>query len=111
MRMPLQARHGSGMSGTVTIQPQGPAKTVISVNMFNSPSLRPVLTLHSGADCVDSAAASVRPIPLNPVSSGGISKTIVSIPFRSLSSSRYVVDVRDATERSRFVQACARIGQ
>lgn len=107
--VPLEERNASGISGTVTLSPQGNA-TMIHVTLFSAPSFLPALSLHSGFDCMDAPGSASRPIRLNPVSSGGVSQTIVAIPIGAFHSSHFVLDVRDATEQERFAQACARIG-
>jgi hypothetical protein len=109
--VPIHERHGSGVRGQVTVHPQGHS-TVVRVNMFAGPAaLRPKLSLEGGNDCLDSRAAATRPIPLNPISTGQVSRTFVSIPIESFRKSNFVVDVRDATNRQRYVEGCAQLGR
>ena len=110
IRVPLQERHGSGVRGTVTLSPQGP-KTIVHVYVFSLPPFHPDLSLRSGSDCMDARSAATRMIPLSPVSTGQVSQTIVSIPLSSFSTSHFVVDLRDATSRAQFAQACARFSR
>lgn len=109
--VPLQERHGSGVAGTVTLHPQG-NKTMINVTMFSGPPhLRPTLTLRGGGDCTDARLASTRPIPLNPVNTGQVSRTFIEMPIESFNKSNFVIDVRDATTRQQALEGCARLGR
>lgn len=107
--VPLEARNGSAITGSVTLSPQG-SGTLIEVSIFALPAFQPNLTLYSGTDCLESATAASRPIPLNPVSSGQTSQTIVAIPLTAFKSQHFVLDVRDATSREQVARACARLG-
>ncbi len=107
--VPLEARHESGVHGTVTLSPQGNS-TIVHVTMSPPRAGRAIVTLRSGSDCQDAVAASSS-IPLAPVLSGQPSRTIVAIPIASFKKSNFVVDVRDMTTREQFVQACAHLGR
>jgi hypothetical protein len=109
--VPIQARHGSGVAGTVTLHPDG-HRTMINVNMFSGPAhLRPKLVLLNGRDCTEARLASTKPIPLNPVNTGQVSRTFVEMPIESFGKSNYVVAVRDATTRQQALEGCAQLGR
>jgi hypothetical protein len=107
LQVPLQERHHSGMEGNVTLSPAG-EQTKVTVLVPERPSTPANLTLHSGADCTDILGPSVRAIPLNPIN-GLASSTLISVPLGAFRSHHFVVDVRNATTRSQFSEACARI--
>lgn len=106
----LQERHHSGMNGTVTLKPVG-NKTQVTVMMTSPTHTPPKLTLHSGSDCNDNRSAVASDIALAPMNSAGAlapnSQTLVNIPIGQLKEHNYVVDVRDATQRSQLAEACA----
>jgi hypothetical protein len=99
----------SGM-GTVTLQRIGRTRTRIRVQLANPAAAGTRITLHSGRQCHEPhAAAPVTSLALNPVSQQ-VSQTIVALPLESLQSGNYLVDVQNATARSQFSNACARLG-
>jgi hypothetical protein len=108
----IEQRHGSGISGTVTLRPMGNRTAVLVALRSNVPA-KPVVTLHRGSDCQDGAYATQADIALAPMNSAGanapISETIVNLPIEKIRGSDYVVDVRNATQRAEFAQACARL--
>ncbi len=107
--VPLQERNASGVSGTVTLHPQG-NQTMINVSMFAGPqNLRPTLELRPGADCNGASLASTRPIILNPINTGQVSQTFVSVPIESFQKNNFIVAVRDSTTRQQALQACAQL--
>jgi hypothetical protein len=103
--VPMKALLPAGTSGKVTFHPQGP-KTIVSVFVFGNQKRKFNFRLHGGGDCVRSGVA---PIPLRPAFGGQVSQTVVALPIEKLTSSDYVVDARDATARSQFAEACARL--
>jgi hypothetical protein len=108
--VPIEPQHGSGVRGTVTLSPQG-NQTVVHVTMASGPVLRPTLSLQSGSDCIDSPSSAGQRMPLNPLGSGMVSRTIVAIPIGAFTSRHFVLNVRDATSRQQFSEACARLGR
>ncbi|HXP92643.1 MAG TPA: hypothetical protein VN905_04175 [Candidatus Binatia bacterium] len=107
--VPLQQRNASGVSGTVTLHSQG-NQTMINVSMFSGPqNLRPKLELRPGADCNGPTMASTRPIILNPVNTGQVSQTFVSVPIESFKNNNFIVAVRDSTTQQQVLQACAQL--
>lgn len=94
--------------GTVKVEPHG-NQTLVRVTLFNSDYLKAPLTLHEGSDCGDAALGGVHPIPLNPVGTGQSSQTLISVPLENLRSQNFVIDLRNATQRSQFVEGCARL--
>jgi hypothetical protein len=109
--VPIHQTNHSGVHGEVRLHAQGHG-TMVRVNMFGGPEhLRPKLTLEHGRTCSNAVVAGMHPMPLNPVSSGQVSRTFVSIPLQSLSSSDFVVAVRDSTTRQQFAEGCAQLGR
>jgi len=108
----IEQRNGSQTGGTVTLQVIGRSRTRVHVQLTN-PSGRPlILAIVRGSDCLDnrqSALAST--IPLNAVNSSQVSETIVEVPLSNLTSSNYLVQIRDATTRRQITQACARLAR
>lgn len=104
----LQARHATGIEGTVRVTPQGTGSMVNVV--FSRPPARAneSLMLMSGADCSDVMPHAATMVPLKPIS-GNSSRTLVSIPFSAFRSGHFLVDVRDATSHVQMVQACAHL--
>jgi hypothetical protein len=109
MTVPLEERNGSRVHGTVTLTAQGP-KTIVHVYATNFAALRSSLSLAVGTNCQDAPGGAVAPIPLNPISAGQVSHTIVAIPIESFKNKNFAVSVRDATTRQQLLAACARIG-
>lgn len=60
------------------------------------------LTLISGSDCGTRGAARIGLARLV----GGRSQTLVAIPFTAFKSGRFVIDIRDATNRARVEETC-----
>lgn len=83
---------------------------MVSVSVSNAPTTPRSVTIHSGKDCQDPLVSSAGAIPLQPLSGGQVSRTIVSVPIQSFKSSNFVVAVRDATARQQALEACARMG-
>lgn len=105
--VPIHDANHSGVHGEVRLHAQGKG-TMVRVNMFGGPEhLRPKLTLESGTTCSSSIVAGTHPMPLNPVSNGQVSRTFISVPLQSLTSSDFVVAVRDSTTRQQFIEGCA----
>ncbi|HYZ15958.1 MAG TPA: hypothetical protein VE591_06135 [Candidatus Acidoferrum sp.] len=107
----LEQRHGSGIAGTVMLKPVG-NKTQVTVMMSSPMHGNPTLTLHSGTDCIDNRGATAADIALAPMNAAAEnaphSQTIINLPIEQVRRN-YVVDVRNATERARLAQACARL--
>ena len=103
---PLQERHGSGVTGSVRLTPEGKA-TSVTVTFKAAPITNESLRLISGADCNDMRGSSPA-IPLNSIS-GRTSQTIVNVPLSAFRSHHFVVDVRNATARAQRAEACARL--
>jgi hypothetical protein len=105
--VPLEERHQSGTHGSVDLAPKG-GKTEVLVKV-SAPRTTPAnLTLHSGSDCLDTFGSPATQFHLNPLN-GTSSRTLVSLPIGAFHSKHFVVDVRNATNRARFAEACARI--
>jgi len=108
----LRSQGGTNM-GTVTLQRIGTTHSRITVHLANPAAAGTRLTLHSGRDCHDphvaAAAQSIPSIALNPVSQQ-VSQTVVAMPLSNLQSGNYLVNVQNATARSQFAAACARLG-
>ena len=103
----LQERHGSGVHGEVTLIPQG-SKTDVKLNV-TTPHNEPVtITIHSGRDCQDVLGPVSPTFTLNPVTHNQ-SNTIIAVPLSSIGSKNFVVDVRNATTRKSFAEACAQL--
>jgi len=99
----------SGM-GTVTLQRIGRTRTRVKVQLANPAAAGTRVTLHTGRQCHEpNAAAPVTALALNPVNQQ-VSQTIVALPLEKLQSGNYLVDVQNATARSQFSSACARLG-
>jgi len=83
-------------------------RVIVTVNA--KPATPMVMTLHTGQDCstLGPPSGAAQQITLNPIS-GGSSATLVSIPIGAFTSHHFVVDVRNATTRSQFSQACAHL--
>jgi len=104
----LASRTGTNM-GTVTLQRIGSTRSRITVHLANPAAAGTRVTLHSGRQCHDPhIAAAPAPITLNPISQQ-VSQTIVALPLSNLQSGNYMVDVQNATARSQFAAACARL--
>jgi hypothetical protein len=108
VRATLEARHGSGIAGSVSVTPHGTA-SLVTVTMRSPVDRRSrALTLMDGRDCSDAVRRDVTVATLNPVA-GRVSRTVVAIPFRAFSSRSFVVDVRDATASAQRNEACGRL--
>jgi hypothetical protein len=111
-KITFEARNGSGISGTVGLQTIGRSRTRISVRLPAGGKYR--VTLYPGSDCIDNRTATQADIALMPTNfnttGASSSSTIVSVPLQKLSSN-YVVDVRDATNRTRVAEACAHLNR
>lgn len=104
----LMSRSGTSM-GTVTLQRIGSTRSRITVRLANPAAAGTRITLHTGSQCHDPhVAAAAAPIVLNPVSQQ-VSQTVVALPLTNLQSGNYMVDVQNATARSQFAAACARL--
>lgn len=97
--------------GTVTLQRIGRTRSRIIVRLANPAAAGTRLTLHSGKQCHEPVYTGAAPtqVVLNPVSQQ-VSQTIVALPLENLQSGNYLVDVQNATARSQFNSACARLG-
>lgn len=108
MRATLQARHGSAMTGNVSVTPHG-ANSMVTVTLSKPRSgASHALTLISGSDCADALRRTPRAVTLNPAN-GQVSHTLVAIPFDAFSSHTFAVDVRDATGAAGQLEACGRL--
>ncbi|HEY0798895.1 MAG TPA: hypothetical protein VGD50_07070, partial [Candidatus Baltobacteraceae bacterium] len=103
--IPLEERHQSGVRGTVTLSPDG-ERTIVHVHVFGAPVFHPSLSLRSGPDCLDTMGAATR---LSPPNSRQVSQTLIFVPMSALKKSHFVVDVRDASARKQFAEACAHL--
>ncbi len=101
---------GSGAKfGTVTLQRIGSTRSRITVRLANPAAAGTRVTLHTGGQCHDARVnAAPHQVVLNPVSQQ-VSQTIVALPLANLQSGNYLVDVQNATARSQFSSACARL--
>jgi hypothetical protein len=105
----LASRQGTNM-GSVTLERIGSTRSRITVRLANPAANGTRVTLHTGRQCHDPhVAAAPAPLALNPVSQQ-VSQTVVALPLSNLQSGNYMVDVQDATARSQFAAACARLG-
>lgn len=105
----LSSRTGTNL-GTVTLQQIGSTRSRITVHLANPAAAGTRITLHTGRQCHDPHVnAAPNPVVLNPVSQQ-VSQTIVALPLSNLQSGNYLVDVQNATARSQFSSACARLG-
>ena len=103
----LASREGANM-GTVTLQRIGSTRSRITVHLANPAANGTRVTLRTGRQCHDPlVAAAPAPITLNPISQQ-VSQTVVALPLSNLQGN-YLVDVRNATARSQFAAACARL--
>jgi hypothetical protein len=103
----LQERHHSGTHGDVTLIPHG-NKTEVQLHLAKQHSRPAAVTLHSGQDCLDTIGPAAMSFPLNPIN-GTASNTLISVPLSSIGSKHFVVDVRNATHRAAFAEACAKL--
>ena len=101
----------TGANGKVTLQRIGRTRTRVTVTIPGGTDR--TITLHRGTDCTDPHYAGATAIALAPMNSTGanppVSETIVELPLETLTSRDYVVDVRNATTRREFAEACARL--
>jgi len=108
----IQARNGSGLSGTVGLYRIGRSRTRILVRIPTTGKYR--LTMYPGSDCVDNRTASQSDVALAPTnfttSRASMSSTIVALPLEKVQST-YVVDVRDATSRAALAAACVHLNR
>jgi hypothetical protein len=103
--VPMRELTGSGVSGKVTLHPQGP-KTLVSVYVFGSRKHKHRFNLKSGSDCMRSGTGTVA---LKPAVPGQPSQTIVSVPIENFTSKDYVIDMQNATAERQFEEACAKL--
>lgn len=111
-KITFEARNGSGVSGTVGLYTIGRSRTRILVQLPNPGKYR--LTLYPGSDCIDNRTATLADVALTPTnvntSRASMSSTIVALPIEKVRSN-YVIDVRDASNRSALAAACARLNR
>jgi len=111
-KITLEARNGSGVSGSVGLYRIGRSRTRIVVQLPAAGRYR--LTLHPGSDCGDNRTATLADVALTPTNfsttKASISSTIVSLPIEKVRSN-YVVDVRNANNRAALATACARLNR
>jgi hypothetical protein len=105
--VPLRELERAGATGMVTLHPSGP-KTLVTVMVYGNPARHYLLHLHTGGDCMGAAAATTT-ADLAPTFGGQRSQTLVALPITNLTSKGYAVDVHDATEKSQFAEACAKL--
>jgi glucose/arabinose dehydrogenase len=107
----LIARGGSGTAGSVVLIPIGSTRTRIVVRIPKGGLHR--LALYQSADCYDSITRARTLVALTPLNNAGVnaptSETIVNLPITQLQTQNYVVDVRNATNRQTFAEACAHL--
>ncbi|MGD0051060.1 MAG: hypothetical protein ABSD03_04460 [Vulcanimicrobiaceae bacterium] len=107
----LIARNGSGTGGSVSLIPIGSTRTRIVVRIPKGGTHR--LALYRSADCYDSVTRARILVALTPLNNAGVnapvSETIVNLPITQLQTQNYVVDVRNATNRQTFAEACAHL--
>jgi hypothetical protein len=103
--VPLSDLQGSGTSGQVTLHPEG-MRTIFTVIVSGKTRRQHTFSLHAGSDCT---VLPPKSIALAPARTGQRSRTIVSVPISSLTSSDYIVTAQDATARRQFEEACARL--
>jgi hypothetical protein len=110
----LEQRHGSGLAGSVMLKPVG-NKTQVTVMMTSPMRGNPTLTLHPGTDCIDNRGASAADVALAPMNAAAAnaprSQTLINLPIEQLKGRNYVIDIRNATERQRVAEACARLNR
>ncbi len=105
----LTSRGGTNM-GTVTLQRIGSTRSRITVRLANPAVAGTRVTLHTGSQCHDPhVSGTANQVVLNPLSHQ-VSQTVVALPLTNLQSGNYMVDVQNATARSQFASACARLG-
>jgi len=105
----LDSASGSHL-GTVTLQRIGSTRSRITVRLLNPAAAGTRITLHSGQQCHDPhVSGTANQVVLNPVSQQ-VSQTVVALPLENLQSGNYLIDVQNATARSQFSSACARLG-
>jgi hypothetical protein len=111
-KITFETRNGSGVSGSVGLFTIGRSHTRIVVRLPNSGKYR--LTLYPGSDCIDNRTATQADVALTPTNfnttRASMSSTIVALPIERVRSN-YVIDVRDATNRSAAAAACARLNR
>jgi len=111
-KITFETRNGSGVSGDVGLFIIGRSRTRIVVRLPNSGRYR--LTLYPGSDCIDNRAATQADVALTPTNfnttRASMSSTIVALPIEKVRSN-YVIDVRDAGNRSAVAAACARLNR
>ena len=103
--VPMNELLDPAWTGKVSLRAQG-LKTLVTVVVFGTELRRHALELHPGSDCNSFGAANS--IQLNPANTGVPSRTLVSLPITNLTSSDYVVAVRDATGSRQYQESCAR---
>jgi hypothetical protein len=105
----LDSASGSHL-GTVTLQRIGSTRSRITVKLANPAAAGTRITLYSGQQCHDPhVSGTANQVVLNPVSQQ-VSQTVVALPLENLQSGNYLVEVQNATARSQFSSACARLG-
>jgi len=111
-KITFETRNGSGVSGTVGLYTIGRSRTRVLVTLPAGQKYR--VLLYPGTDCVDNRSATAAAVALAPTnfSKTGASSaaTIVSLPIERVRSN-YVVDVRDANNRTALTEACARLNR
>jgi hypothetical protein len=111
-KITFEALNGSGLSGTVGLYTIGRSRTRILVRLPAGGKYR--VTLYPGSDCVNNRTATASDVALMPTNfnttRASSASTIISLPLEQVRSN-YVVDVRDATNRSSLAQACAHLNR
>ncbi|HTW85830.1 MAG TPA: hypothetical protein VMD91_17300 [Candidatus Sulfotelmatobacter sp.] len=108
----ISARNGSAMSGSIALYQIGHTRTRVVVTIPKASNER--LSLYKASDCYDSVTRARTLVALTPINQAGnnaqSSSTIVNLPLNELESGNYVVDVRDATGRATYAEACGHLG-
>lgn len=102
--VPMSELQGSGVTGNVTLRPQG-LRTLITITVFGNRARTYALRIHPGRDC--NALYPASSIALRPAVPGQPSRTIVELPISSLNN--YLITAQDTTERTQYQEACARL--
>lgn len=97
----LNSENGSNESGTVTLSPQGPDKTIVSVDLTGAPGPQPV-HIHQGT------CANLNPAPAYPLENirRGHSRTVVDAPIGKLTGGGYAVNAHQSLTDLKDYVAC-----
>jgi hypothetical protein len=111
-KITFRTRDGSGFDGSVGLYRIGRSRTRILVTLPAGKKYR--VTVYPGSDCTSNRTATAADVALMPTNfnkTGAASQsTIISLPIQKVQSN-YVVDVRDANDRTALTAACARLNR